>query len=362
MTTSLSLMLLQDPSAPAEAIQVQGQKLQRLDIKIAEAEHAFQVALSKGLNEWIIMYSGGKDSSAVVCLAFELLRSGLAPNTRVRIVYSDTGMEIPVLRARALQFLGYVRQQAKRLQLPIRCHIRTPNVRNGFWYLLLAKGYPPPHQRFRWCTRRLKIEPVRDLVVRRKKPSRTCVLTGVRFNESRNRNASLHASCRRGGECGQGLWFWQRKGLNVSYLAPIVGWSACDVWDFLMLVMSEKGWPTRELFELYLNGQSLRFGCWMCTVVRQDRTVSRLLEDGRNQVLAPLLKYRNMVQENTSAKLHPESRIRRSDGALGRLTLRTRKKLYQQLLEIQDKTKLQLITQAERRAIRSFWRKHAKGQ
>jgi len=362
MATSLSLTLLQDSSAPVEAIREQEEKLQRLDIRIAEAEHAFQVALNKGLNEWMVMYSGGKDSTAVVCLAFELLRSGLAPNTRVHIVYCDTRMEIPVLRARALQFLRYVRAEARRLRLPIRCHVRTPNVRNGFWFLLLAKGYPPPHQRFRWCTRRLKIEPVRDLVVRKEKPSRTCVITGVRFNESRNRNMSLHATCRRGGECGQGLWFWQRRRLNVSYLAPIVGWSACDVWDFLLLVMSEKGWPTRELFDLYLNGQSLRFGCWMCTVVRQDRTVIRLLEDDRNQVLAPLLEFRNRVQENTSAMLHPESRIKRSDGAPGRLTLRTRKRLYRELLGIQSETKLQLITRAECRAIRSFWKERTRGQ
>lgn len=200
----------------------------RLDLRLIESENALRHVLESGFDHWVVTYSGGKDSTAVVCLLFELLKSKVVAPSLVDIVYSDTRMEIPTLHKNALQFLGYVRREAKRLGLPIKCHIRLPEVRHGYWFLMLGKGYPPPHQRFRWCTRRLKIDPVKDLLSPLK-GSKTCVITGVRFNESNSRNATLYAACKRGGECGQGLWFWQKEKLGVSYLAPIVNWRDCDV-------------------------------------------------------------------------------------------------------------------------------------
>jgi DNA sulfur modification protein DndC len=335
---------------------VRNEPEQRLDLRITESENAFRHVLELGFDHWVITYSGGKDSTAVVCLAFELLKNRLVSPAKVDIVYSDTGMEIPTLRHNALRFLHFIKKEAKRLNLPIRCHVRKPETRQGYWFLMLGKGYPPPHQRFRWCTRRLKIDPVKDLVSRGNNEEKTCVITGVRFNESNARNATLHAACSRGGECGQGLWFWQKDKLGVSYLAPIVNWRDCDVWDFLSFEMPLKGWPTKQLFELYQNGQNLRFGCWMCTVVRQDTTMAKLIENG-DKSLTHLLEFQLRVRETTSTKLNPASRVKRPDGNLGRLRLNVRKKLFDELLTVQRKVGFEIITEGERRAIRSYWAK-----
>ncbi|HYY92744.1 MAG TPA: phosphoadenosine phosphosulfate reductase family protein [Candidatus Dormibacteraeota bacterium] len=330
--------------------------MHRLDMRIRESEDTFKRILDKGFRRWMITYSGGKDSTAAVCLAFEMAKRGDIDPPIVDVVYADTRMEIPLLRAQAFRFLDALRKRSTACGLPFRCHIRTPDVRKGFWYLLLGKGYPPPHQRFRWCTRRLKIEPMRDLVSAAGKSGKTCVITGVRFNESENRDRALSFACKRGGECGQGMWYWERKRLNVAYLAPIVNWRDCDVWDFLLLYMAEEGWPTKTLYDLYQTGRDLRFGCWMCTVVRQDRTMNALVNSSKNAFLEPLIWFRNHVIEATSTTLAPSSRLRRPDGALGRLTLETRKTLYLELLEVQKKVKLQLITKEERDAITKFWR------
>lgn len=332
---------------------------QRLIQRQQESENALKHALTSGCDHWVITFSGGKDSTAVVCLVFECMRRKILCPARVDVVYCDTGMEIPALHTKALAFLQYVKKEARRLSLPIQCHIRFPETRQGYWFLMLGKGYPPPHQRFRWCTRRLKIDPVKDLLARTTETQKTCIITGVRFNESSSRNASLYAACKRGGECGQGLWFWQKDALGVSYLAPIVNWLDCDVWDFLSLEMAAQGWPTKQLFELYQQGQNLRFGCWMCTVVRQDKTMEKLIEHGEDKSLRVLLDFQLKVRNTTSVITNPRSRVKRVDGNPGKLRLSIRKSLYYDLLKVQRIAGMELIRPAERRAILDYWKTHS---
>jgi len=209
---------------------------QRLELRIGEAEGALKRIFSKGFRRWIITYSGGKDSTAAVCLAFELVKRGEIDPTAVDVVYADTRMEIPLLRAQAFRFLDTIRKRSTAFGLPFRCHVRTPDVRKGFWYLLLGKGYPPPHQRFRWCTRRLKIEPMRDLVASAGKSGKTCIITGVRFNESENRDRALARACKRGGECGQGclgfssLVHGQRGLAHEDPIRSLSDWTRSQVW------------------------------------------------------------------------------------------------------------------------------------
>jgi len=135
-----------------------------------------------------------------------------------------------------------------------------------------------------------------------------------------------------------------------------VGSVVKDVWDFLLLYMAKEGWPTKTLYDLYQTGRDLRFGCWMCTVVRQDRTMNALLNSSKNTFLEPLILFRNHVMDATSTTLAPDSRMKRPEGTLGRLTLETRKTLYSELLEVQKKAQIELITSEERNAITRFWR------
>ena len=326
----------------------------RLDLKIMEATSALRHAASKGENGWLITYSGGKDSTTVIILALELAKRGIVQPQQIDIVYADTKLEIPPLRENAVDFLRYVDQFSKDHSLPVRCHIVQPDIDESFWFCLLGKGYPPPHQRFRWCTRRLKIQPARRLLDSTTKASGTCVITGVRFNESKNRDHQLRLACRRGGECGQGLWYFYSRGLGMSYLAPIVDWTECDVWDYL--IFSAEGWPVERLYKLYHSGENLRFGCWMCTVVRQDRTMQKLTKQPELRHLSPLLKFRNWVVEATSVSSNPGSRIVKDNCPRG-LTVETRKKIFRKLMELQDKIGIDLMSLDEQEAIRKEWAK-----
>jgi len=40
-------------------------------------------------------------------------------------------------------------------------------IKESFWVNIIGRGYPPPNRTFRWCTQRMKIDPVNALVKQR---------------------------------------------------------------------------------------------------------------------------------------------------------------------------------------------------
>ena len=40
-------------------------------------------------------------------------------------------------------------------------------IKESFWVNIIGRGYPPPNRTFRWCTERMKIDPVNALVKQR---------------------------------------------------------------------------------------------------------------------------------------------------------------------------------------------------
>jgi len=324
--------------------------MHRLEDSIA----AIKAMLERGYTHWIVTFSGGKDSTTTLIVSLEAALVHPGQVERIDVVYSDTKLEIPPIRKFALDFMETIRSMERVARLPIHCHVVYPAVEQRFWVCLLGRGYPPPHQRFRWCTRRLKIEPVEDALKSFVKPGKTLILTGVRFGESRSRDARLHQSCSRGGECGQGVWFEYSPRLQAAYLAPIVEWGECDVWDFLQFHAPTLGYPTRHIEKDVYNGRGTRFGCWMCTVVRQDRTMEKITALPQWSHLKPLLDFRQRVKELAGC---PESRVLRPDGKPGRLTLATRRRLLDELLKLQTIVGMEIVSSDEIAVIQQYWEK-----
>jgi DNA sulfur modification protein DndC len=325
----------------------------RLDKRMEESKAALLEILERGYNHWIVTLSGGKDSTATTVLALETARRHAPKRVkRIDVVYSDTMVEIPTIRLFAKSMLSHIRESARLERLPLFTHIVRPKLRDRYWVRTLGAGYPPPHQQFRWCTRRLKIEPVEGRLARFMQNGNSVVLTGVRFGESATRDARLAASCSRGGECGQGVWFQHSDRLNAGYLAPIISWQECDVWDYVLFVAPALGYPTQELEEIY-GSRDTRFGCWNCTVVRQERALQQTVSKSRWQHLVPLADFRKHLWDSTRSH---GTRLLRHDGNPGKLRIRTRESLLNRLLAVQEKVGLQLITDAELRLIRQLWR------
>ncbi|WP_082077960.1 phosphoadenosine phosphosulfate reductase domain-containing protein [Thermus filiformis] len=308
-----------------------------------DAERILEAVLSQGVDHWILTYSGGKDSTTTTILFLEWWEKRGRPG-EAHLVYADTGLEIPTLHAQAMRFLEAVR----RLHASLHVHVVKPDVKESFWVNLIGKGYPPPHNRFRWCTARLKIRPMDRLV--KSLPGRKAIVTGVRFGESDARDLRLNLSCSRGGECGQGAYFQNAKRLDALYVAPIAFWRECWVWDYVNLVAPSLGYPTEALEEIY-GGRDTRFGCWTCTLVRRDRAMEKVVAD--DERYRPLLEFRLWLLDFAK---RPENRVKRSNGLPGRLTLAARRRILKRLKEIERHLGTLLLSREEEAMIRSLWK------
>ena len=110
---------------------------------------------------WVVGYSGGKDSSAVLQLVWLAIRK-LPTDKRkkpIHVISTDTLVEQPLVARWVETSLDRMRHAAREQEMPVQPHKLTPEVANSFWVNLIGLGYPAPRQKFRWCTERLKIKP-----------------------------------------------------------------------------------------------------------------------------------------------------------------------------------------------------------
>jgi len=143
---------------------------------------------------WIIGYSGGKDSTLVTHLVFEMLMS-LAPSRRqrqVHVVANDTLVESPLVVRHITESLQEISEAASAFGLPLVTSITRPAPEQSFWVNLIGKGYPSPNRSFRWCTDRMKIQPTsRYIKSQVDEAGEAILLLGVRRSESATRSASV---------------------------------------------------------------------------------------------------------------------------------------------------------------------------
>lgn len=317
---------------------------------LAGSINSFKDLEKRGLRNWVVAFSGGKDSTLVSILAVEYIRNYAKPGTTLDVVYSDTLLEIPPLWEIANNTLSTILGRAKKEGLPIETHRVVAPVNQRFWVKMIGKGYPPPKPKFRWCTKRLKIDPAQPVV--KSKGKGAVVLTGVRYGESAKRTHRLKTGCSTSGECGQDFWFTQGpKAGDIAYAAPVVNWKTCKVWDFLAMVAPEWGWPTKPLFNLYGN-QGIRFGCWTCTLVKRDRAMEAVISVPQWKHLAPLAEFRQYMEAESR---NPANRLLRPDGRMGSLTIEFRRELLRELLKTQRRVGLPLISRGEIDEIQKLW-------
>ena len=205
---------------------------------------------------WVIGYSGGKDSTTVVLLAFKMLQN-LPKEERHKPVYvisSDTLIENPIVLSYLQQNSKYINEGAKNLGLPLYTDMIHPDYNNTFWANVIGKGLPTPTSiRFRWCTERLKIKPSNKFIEDKvKENGEVVVLLGVRKSESIARGIRI-----KNREI-EGYLLTPHVTLQNTYVYnPIVELSTDDVWAILLSNNGETPWGTNnnDLFALYMGGE-----------------------------------------------------------------------------------------------------------
>ena len=353
-----------------------------LDIK----EHIKKVYLTYN-RPMIIGYSGGKDSTATLQLVWqaieELEREQLT--NHIHVISTDTLVETPYIIDYILNTLKRINEKATNDSLPITAHRLTPQLNQSFWVNLIGKGYPAPQQMFRWCTDRLKIEPVNRFVSEHvNKWGEVTIVLGARSEESASRSQVLNKKKR------DGLGLSKHPTLPAAYVyTPIEHITTDEVWSFLLNNKPQWGGNNRDLAAMYQNagggecpmvvddstpscGNS-RFGCWVCTVVQKDTSMENLIDSGEEWML-PLLEFRDLLSETQAPEIKPKYRnYKRRNGrvslvrdgtriAYGSYKIEWRKEFLRKLFqaqksinENQPEKALSLISFEEIEMIRNLW-------
>lgn len=268
---------------------------------------------------WIIGYSGGKDSTALVQLTFMMLQR-LPKNEltkKVYIVSSDTLIENPIVLGLLKMNLNAISVMAgpNELDLNLEAHLVHPEYNNAYWSNIIGKGLPTPTSiRFRWCTERLKIKPSNKFIEEKvAENGEVIVLLGVRKSESIARKIRIEK------RQIEGYLLTPHATLSNTYVYnPIVDLTTDEIWQILLggNGMTPWGCNNNELFDLYMGSDAgecpftmtankkgeidtpscgnSRFGCWICTVVAKDKSLTGFISSGE-EWLQPLLDFREWI-------------------------------------------------------------------
>lgn len=334
---------------------------------------------------WIIGYSGGKDSTTVCQLVFTMLQR-LPEEKRTKNVYvvsSDTMVENPIVIEYLREMSIMMGKNAEGQGLGLSTHMVQPLIKDTFWSRIIGFGYPTPEPPgFRWCTDRLKIHPsnkfIKDKV---ESEGGVVVLLGVRKAESAARARRIE------GREIEGKLLNKHEVIEGAYVYnPITELTTEDVWRLLLTTnngMSPWGSDNNYLFSLYKNEDGgecpftitetskdkdiptcgrTRFGCWICTMVKEDKSLKGFIESGEYWLI-PLREFRNWL---LSIRNNPDLRdwkrrdgsvYQKQDGSMGfgPFKLEGRRLILEKLLELENKVNYTLITMDELKYIDEVW-------
>lgn len=334
---------------------------------------------------WIIGFSGGKDSTVLLTLVWialsELKKENVVLSRKVYVVCNDTMVENPVIEEYVTNVLNKIRISAKEQELPISVHTTTPELEDSFWCCVIGKGYPAPNNSFRFCTEKMKIKPTSNFIINQvAADGEAIVLIGTRRSESQQRAKSVSKHEILGHRLSK-----HPLNANTYTYAPIKELMLEEVWWIINAIPSPWGFDNKILFKIYADasaddyecptvvtddkhrtcGQS-RFGCWICTVVKEDKSMSSLIKTGV-QWMKPLLDFRNRLVENRnvselrcSTRRNGQIAVDETGHNMGNYTMDYRIQLLKELLQIQKDTQeyrssIDLITTQELIAIQVIW-------
>ncbi len=337
---------------------------------------------------WIIGFSGGKDSTVLLTLVWRALEKikkefpyPFQLKRQVYVVCNDTMVENPIISSYVDDVLAKIEQAARSQGLPIFVKKTIPKIEETFWVNVLGKGYPVPNNSFRWCTDKLKIRPTSSFLLEQiDEKGEAIILIGAISSESATRAKSIKKHEIKGKRLTK-----HPNHHNTLVYSPIKELMLEEIWYIINALPSPWGYDNSKLFKIYSDasaddyecptvvtnkshtscGQS-RFGCWTCTVVKEDKSMSALIKNGEKW-LAPLLKYRNSLEKERNISENRMATRRNGQAAVtedghkqGNYAPEYRAKKLRELLELQKEIQktnpfIELITNQELIAIQVYW-------
>ena len=319
---------------------------------------------------WIIGFSGGKDSTALLQIVWQALQK--LPKNKleksISVLCNDTLVENPVIVSLIEDNLEKIKITSQKAQIPINVVKTTPKLNDSFWVNMIGRGYPAPNNSFRWCTDRLKIKPTSHYIKNEMDENgEVIILLGARSEESSSRKKSLEKYSINNQRLRR------HNDLNLAYVyTPLINLSTVEIWKYLLNTDSPWGASNQHLYDIYKISNdeecplvidtstpscgNSRFGCWICTVVKLDKSMTSLVDSGE-QWMKPLLELRDWLQTNRD---NPEYRMDyRRNGthspSKGPYTIDGRMIILEKLLKAEKKVGFKLISEFELKTIQNIW-------
>ena len=296
----------------------------------------------------IVSFSGGKDSSVVLQKIVLAIGSS---KKKLYIITADTLMEIPYFKEYLDRTKSCLSSFIQKSGINAELVTVRPEFSNSFWVSVLGMGYPAAHMGFRWCTGKLKIDPISTFIKGVTAGKQFTVFIGVRSAESAQRAR-----------------IYKAKSYKPNHYAPILDWTAHDVWEYLMTEPCPWG-DHAELINVYkyssdecVYGEkqgvcvgNARYGCWACPL--QKSTQLELIGFHTNDAgrYNALKEFKEILVNTANTKAY-RSRIRRNGTVgCGPFLVEIRKKLLANLKQVESATGWQLITNEEELLIKRHW-------
>ena len=281
---------------------------------------------------WIIAYSGGKDSTLLLQMVIEMLLS-LPPEERrrtVHVVGNDTLVESPLVISHLRESIEKIRKAMGMLSLPVQTTITVPDIDQTFWVNVIGRGYPPPSRIFRWCTDRMKIQPTSSYILRCiNERGKAVLLIGARKSESANRRRTMEKRYKKGKRLSK-----RPTHDKCMVFSPLADLDTDEVRTILLQSRPPWGGSHHKVITLFEEFEPLaEFREWLLEIC-----------DDPN--------HRMTTQRNGTVRYLPSGKP-----TLGPFTLDTRRKIYNQLQNIQQKEEVSFLSRDEDDLIHYIWRK-----
>lgn len=269
----------------------------------------------------IVLFSGGKDSSVLLNLALtaavEQVRRGHRP--LVVIAHSDVGVENPEIQRLVAGEIAKASRFAREHGVTAVVRVAEPAFWDSFPVRVIGgralPTFPDSRRDCQTDLKRLPNERELALIEREllsKGWQKPVLMTGVWRDESVVRGAAVKGR----GEKAVTLWTDKECRLRLS---PLLEWAVDDVWQYLGLANAgvipsysrfEETMQTYQAaggsscvvvadaeMQKHSKPCSSRFGCWVCTAVREDKSLRQMIETDRDRYgyLAPLAALRDFI-------------------------------------------------------------------
>ncbi|MFO0148935.1 MAG: DNA phosphorothioation system sulfurtransferase DndC [Microcystis sp.] len=341
---------------------------------------------------WVVGVSWGKDSTSILQLIWNAIAALPLEkrNKTIHVITTDTFVENPIVSTWVRRCIRQLTEAAKQQQMPVKSHLLHPEVDATFWVCLIGKGYPAPRRGFRWCTDRMKIQPVNNFIRNLVRVHcETIVVLGIRKAESQARAIAMKKH-----EIGRVRDRLSPNGrlINSLIYTPIEDWRTDEVWMYLLQWENPWGGDNKELLAMYRGATAdnecplvvdtstpscgdSRFGCWVCTLVNKDKSMEAMIQnDEEKEWLQTLLDHRNELDLKNDRERRDFRRIYgkvelfgsdKIEPIPGPYTKKWREYWLRRVLEAQESVRtnapedmkdITLITTEELSEIRRIWR------